>query len=941
MHLIRSDSTSSRGNGFCQGMLAGVSLLFLATIAQAQTAPVAEARGWSEAAEQALSRAGTNRPEMARALEQTPQEQREGMQFLVENMPAADLRSLSANFLLDHVALVYGAFAKAPWHDRVPKDIFLNDVLPYACLSETREAWGATLRDICAPLAADAASPGAAAQLLNKKLFPQVHVKYSTARRKAVQSPSETMGTGLATCSGLSILLVDACRSVGVPARVAGIPMWVDNRGNHAWVEVWDGQWHFAGAAEPDSKGLDHAWFEHDASLALKDTPIHSIYAASFKKTGLAYPGGEWMVDVVNVTDRYTATAGMMAADLSRLQVKVMDSADGRRIAAKVTVSGPTNYAVCLAGTSKNEEADLNEYLSFNVKRGEVYQIKAEWNGKTVEKAFAVGTNDEAVAVVAINDAAAAPAQTHAPSAAVEPDREHLLLQIKVLDHLGGRGIAVKVAVTNIMDHAVHFEGVSKDEADGTNEVLSFLVARGQTYEIRCEQNGLVAGRMFTAPEAGNRAGRGAASPGPVVISLADSTIPRHPPQPAAAPAAAIRPLQAADAEKLKKELTGYFTATADQQTQWKFSGDLEKLLLTDEPAVRRAAWEAYKAAPVHDAVKQDFDSNQVTFQKYLSPYTVRTVGTRPANGWPLFIAMHGGGGTAKSVNDSQWVQMQHYYKDHPEAGGYKYLALRAPNDTWNGFYDVYVYPLIDNLIRQFTLFGDVDCDKVFIMGYSHGGYGAFAIGPKEPDLFAAIHASAGAPTDGETTGKTLRTTVFTVMVGELDKDYGRFDRDQAFRKTIGELRGERTDIYPVTVQFIPNNPHTGLPDRDKILEMYPVTRNPVPREMTWLMTDKVITDFFWARTDEPGKGKEIDAECRDNRLTVKTTHVNQGAMLLDSLLVDFSRPVILDCNRQVTRHNLQPALKTLCETLLRRGDLNLAFTAELALPPGTPGEGN
>src|ERR1035441_485227 len=91
---------------------------------------------------------------------------------------------------------------------------------------------------------------------------------------------------------------------------------------------------------------------------------------------------------------------------------------------------------------------------------------------------------------------------------------------------------------------------------------------------------------------------------------------------------------------------------------------------------------------------------------------------------------------TWKGVNDSQWVQMQHYYKDHPEAGGYKYLALRAPNDTWNGFYDVYVYPLIDNLIRQFTLFGDVDCNKVFIMGYSHGGYGAFAIGPKEPDLF-------------------------------------------------------------------------------------------------------------------------------------------------------------------------------------------------------------
>ena len=50
------------------------------------------------------------------------------------------------------------------------------------------------------------------------------------------------------------------------------------------------------------------------------------------------------------------------------------------------------------------------------------------------------------------------------------------------------------------------------------------------------------------------------------------------------------------------------------------------------------------------------------------------------------------------------------------------------------------------NLIRQFTVLGDVDPDKVYVMGYSHGGYGAFYIGPKIPDRFAAIHCSAAAP---------------------------------------------------------------------------------------------------------------------------------------------------------------------------------------------------
>ena len=126
-------------------------------------------------------------------------------------------------------------------------------------------------------------TPGEAAQLLNKELFRQFGVKYSTQRRKANQSPSESIEQGLASCTGLSILLVDACRSVNVPARLVGVPSWTTKRGNHTWVEVWDdGNWHFTGAAEYDAAGLDKAWFVGDASKADKTSRRHSIYAISF-----------------------------------------------------------------------------------------------------------------------------------------------------------------------------------------------------------------------------------------------------------------------------------------------------------------------------------------------------------------------------------------------------------------------------------------------------------------------------------------------------------------------------------------------------------------------------------------------------------------------------------------------------------------------------------
>ena len=750
-----------------------------------------------------------------------PAEQQEGLKFLLENMPERDLKTLAPAQLIENIALAYEGFAKAPWRDRVPHAIFLNEILPYACVNETRDAWRQLLREKCAPLVQDCQTPAEAAQRLNQKLFQLVNVRYSTGRKKAEQSPLESIESGVATCTGLSILLVDACRAVGVPARVAGTPLWTNLRGNHTWVEVWDGDWHFTGAAEPDPQGLDHGWFQHDASQARTDAPQHSIYASSFKKTGLSFPlvwapGVDW-VNAVNVTSRYVPKAQHAQAGETRLLVTVLDRPGGRRVAASVTVIEALNAGKKFEGTSRDESADLNDFLAFAVASDRGYEVEAAQGEETVRKELRIGTNAEEVVVLCLRHSSA-----------------------------------------------------------------------------------------FTLPS-----------------------------QTCYAPPPVFRPLKAADQAKLRSRITDFFTAPARAQASWKFAAPLERLLKENESAVRRVAWEAFRDAPIHDRLKEDFDARQVRFEEHLSPYTVKAVGRRPPGGWALFIAMHGGGGVPKEVNDRQWKQMQTYYRDHPEGGGYLYLALRAPNDTWNGFYDIYVYPLIDNLTRQFRLFGDVDPNKIFLMGYSHGGYGAFAIGPKMPDRFAAIHASAAAPTDGETTAKTLRNTIFTCMVGEKDTLYGRYERDQRFAESVEQLRAGRSDIYPVRVDIISGNGHTGLPDRDNIQAMYPAVRNPVPRELTWLMTDQVITDFFWLHTDQPGKEIEIDGRCGANRIEITTSpKTGSGAVLLDSRLVDFDQPVALTFNRQTFTHKLQPSLRVLCATLARRADPELAFVAQIDLPP-------
>jgi transglutaminase-like putative cysteine protease len=375
-----------------------------AAFAQAN-APRASQASASQAVAQALSRAGANRGEIEAALRDAPPGQRDGMRFLVANMPDADLASLSAKYLLDNVAIVYDAFDRAPWKSRVPKEIFLNDILPYACLNEKRDDSRKFLREKAAPLVADCDSPAEAAQRLNQKLFPLLNARYSTERKRPDQSPLETVASGKATCSGLSILLVDACRAVGVPARVAGTPMWTNMRGNHTWVEVWDGGWHFAGAAEPDPSGLDRGWFTGDAAKAQRDVPQHAIYASSFKRTGLAFPL-VWAPDIqwvpaVNVTDRYLPAKAGADTGGGHLLVKVVDRG-GKRVAAAVTVKR-AGGSEALKGISKDESVDLNDILSFNVPRmcpAPKYVVTAAYKGATVRQEVKAGAVAEDVVVL-------------------------------------------------------------------------------------------------------------------------------------------------------------------------------------------------------------------------------------------------------------------------------------------------------------------------------------------------------------------------------------------------------------------------------------------------------------------------------------------------------------------------------------------------------------
>ena len=357
----------------------------------------------------AFEKAGANKAELEKALSEAPAEQKEGMAFLIAYMPERDLTTLSADFLLTNTRLAYEARARFPWAQAVPDSVFLNDVLPYVSLNEERDSWREDFYKRFTPYVENCERLRGAIEAVNRNIRDEVKVDYNSAREKPDQNPSESMRQGMASCSGLSILLTDALRSVGIPSRIAGTANWHDNRGNHNWCEVWiDGQWYFT---EYYFAALNESWFLADAGKADPNDREHAIWASSFKPTGQSFPlVWDYSIDYVpaiNVTarylDLYNKSIQQQIADGNHVALKVVVYKD-RRHASQSADRVPTNIDIFCGpdqvggGRTAGPTQDMNDMLSFLVEKNKEYTLKYTGSdGKPVEHKVKVEDKDKDV----------------------------------------------------------------------------------------------------------------------------------------------------------------------------------------------------------------------------------------------------------------------------------------------------------------------------------------------------------------------------------------------------------------------------------------------------------------------------------------------------------------------------------------------------------------
>ena len=318
-----------------------------------------------------LNKTGDNQPEILKTLTNVKDEHTTGAAFLIAHMPEHDLQSLSSEFLLQEVELAYKSWQSSPWHEDIPEQLFLQYILPYSNFNERRDSWRGDFTERLREKAWSFKNPMDAIIWLNSDLNDEFKVYFHKSKRpKPDQSPYESIEAGYASCTGLSILLTDACRAIGVPARIVGIPRWTEVRGNHNWVEVWDEQWHNVGGTGSDPRNDD--WVnERTRNQSDPDNWMNMVYATCYRKTSLKFPL-IWDMDIdyipaLNVTRFYSL---------------------GEEVEIAIPGGGEGTVVVYWAGEIIGRRKGKDK-VKFNLARGTNYKIEITTSGgKTHQQAL-------------------------------------------------------------------------------------------------------------------------------------------------------------------------------------------------------------------------------------------------------------------------------------------------------------------------------------------------------------------------------------------------------------------------------------------------------------------------------------------------------------------------------------------------------------------------
>ncbi|MCH2022590.1 MAG: hypothetical protein MK207_08950 [Saprospiraceae bacterium] len=359
---------------------------------------------------------------------------------------------------------------------------------------------------------------------------------------------------------------------------------------------------------------------------------------------------------------------------------------------------------------------------------------------------------------------------------------------------------------------------------------------------------------------------------------------------------------------------------------------------------------------------KHEIDKSYVEIDGVRMNFSLSRKGKKPSEGYPLYIALHGGGGAPGNVNDEQWEHMKYYYLNSIDTG--IYIAPRGISNNWNLHFESLSYPLYDRIIDNLILNNEINPNKIFILGFSAGGDGVYQIAPRMADRLAGANMSAGHPNG--TSAVNLFTVPFMIQMGENDAAYDRNKEAAVYHLKLEFLRSKQNKGY-INELFLhdngthnspwrDNNPnpseyavitnakewYNGLDkklkkkDSNAVRCLNKFTRTPHPNHLIWESNTRANSrglkaiSHYWLSSTNPKGTIEVSF---DNNTFIIHQSDEDFTIWIDPKLVDISKKVIIINNsKEIYNQLVAPNINSIAKSIMMKNDPELIYIAEIPI---------
>lgn len=337
----------------------------------------------------------------------------------------------------------------------------------------------------------------------------------------------------------------------------------------------------------------------------------------------------------------------------------------------------------------------------------------------------------------------------------------------------------------------------------------------------------------------------------------------------------------------------------------------LEKLEAIDHPSkndvntLSKLALQLARVGPTVDFKKSD---QKCTHPDYPGTYVLSAPDSARKKATGLFIGLHGRGGNGLQAAGAWGPSL-------PADLITVFPTVMDVTDFWQTEREMkFVLAILDDLKRSYV----IDTNRVYLGGHSMGGFGTWAIGTENADLFAALGSGAGGLVMQDAL-PNLKNTPIWFFHSKDDTIVGD-EYDVKAAKTLEELKTKHGP-FDFTWKYYTDISH-GLPKEGikPIVDwMTKKTRSPWPKHLLWTGAGR----HFWLA--RPKAGGLVEAKVEGNTISI-TGDADGLEILLSDELVKLKDPVVVKVDG-AEKHNakVKLSLVALVESALRNDPERIA----------------